>query len=119
MDKKEKKNKKSIIAQFINLGNRHYKDDEVEMLFDLVRNRAFYDGKSIKRERSYTSSCSDGKYTRDSETTYTIKGNDNGVHIREDYFYQDDDGQSGRSEHEYHEGKEILALFNKYFRNND
>ena len=108
MDSKEKKEKKSIIGSMIDLANGRYKDDEIDTLFDIVSNPDDYVGKSKTYRSSYTDWCSDGKYTRDKEYTYTIASNDNRLSIVEHYEYQDDDGQSGSYDTEYTTGREIL-----------
>ena len=115
MDKKDKRAKKSFISEFIDLGNGRYKDEEVDTLYDLAKNREKYDGQSRTLKGSYTSWSSDGKYTRDSETTYTLRGKEDRVRIEENYSYQDDDGQSGSFNRVYSTAREILPLLSKLF----
>ena len=115
MDKKEKKSKKGVISAFIDLGSGRYKDEEVETLFDLVNNRKKYDGTSRTYTGSHTGWSSDGKYTRDSETTYIFRGKEHGVSVEENYSYHDDDGQSGSYNRVYSTAREVLPLLKKLF----
>ena len=116
MDRKEKKAKKSFISTAINLANGRFKDEEVDSLYDLVENRNKYDGTSKTYRHSFDSWCSDGKYTRNEETTYTFRGDDDGVRIEEHYHYHDDDGQSGSDDRVYSTGRDILSVLGKVFR---
>lgn len=116
MDRKEKQAKKSFISEAIDLANGRFKDEEVDSLYDLVENRSKYDGTARTYKHSFDSWCSDGKYTRDEETTYTFRGDDSGVRIEEHYQYHDDDGQSGSSDRVYNTGRDILNVLGKVFR---
>lgn len=115
MDRKEKQSKKGVISAFLDLGNGRYKDDEVSTLYDLVENRKEYDGQTRTYTSSYTDWSFDGKYTRDSETTYVLRGNDDSVSVEETYSYQDDDGQSGGYNRVYNTAREVLPLLKKLF----
>ena len=66
MNKKEKKN---MISEHIDLANGRYKDDEVDTLYDLTTNQQKYSGQSKSVKNKFTSWSSDGKYTREEETT--------------------------------------------------
>lgn len=116
MDRKQKNQMKSIISEFIDLGNGRYKDDEVDQLHDLVNNIDDYADTSRTYKNSFTDWSSDGKYRRDEETTYTLRNNNDRITIEEDYRYQDDDGQSGGFQRTYETGREILNLFGKIFK---
>ena len=116
MDRKEKQAKKSFISSAIDLANGRFKDNEIDTLYDLVENSSKYDGKSKTYKHSFDSWCSDGKYTRNEETTYTVRGDDRGVRIEESYQYHDDDGQTGGSDRVYSTGREILSILSKLFR---
>ncbi|MBR5677405.1 MAG: hypothetical protein IKX20_04630 [Paludibacteraceae bacterium] len=115
MDRKEKKEKRSFIGSIINLANGKFKDDEIDTLYDLAKNCSDYNGKSKTYKSSFDSWCSDGKYTRDEETTYTFRSDDRGVRIEEHYQYHDDDGQSGSSNIEHDTARGILNLLSKIF----
>lgn len=113
MDRQEKQSKKNIIGEFIDLANGRFKDEEVDTLYDIVKNRSEYDGMAKTYKDSYSSWCSDGKFTRDEETTYTFFSDDNGVRIEEQYMYHDDDGQSGSSKIFHCTARAILNVFRK------
>ena len=117
VDRKVKNAKKNIISEQINLGNGRYRDSEVNALHDIVVNRSEYIGKSKTVKNSYTGWSSDGKYTRQEETIYSIKGDDSSLYIEEKYNYHDDDGQSDGFEQNYSTGREILNLLEKFFNN--
>lgn len=110
MDKREKQKKRSIIAGALDLAGAHLKDAEVETLFDIVSHPDAYDGKRKTVKNSFTSWCSDGKYTREEETTYTLFSDDDGVRIEEEYGYHDDDGQSGESKRTHTSARGILGI---------
>lgn len=112
MDKKEKQKKRSIIAEVLDLAGARLKDSEVDALFDIVSNPEAYDGKSRTIKNKFTSWCSDGKYTREEETVYTLFSNSDRVHIKKDYSYHDDDGQSGGNTLIVTTAREILGLLN-------
>ena len=112
MDKKEKK---CIISESIDLSNGRFKDSEVDRLYDLATNSDEYVGKSKTRKRSFTSWSSEGKYTRDEETTYTIKGDNGRITIDEDYSYHDDAGQSGSYSISHSTAREIISLLGDIF----
>ena len=113
MDRKEKKEKKNYISKSIDLANGRYKDEEVNFLYKLAKNRSEYDGKAKTHKHSFTDWSSDGKYTRNEETTYTIRGDEKGVRIEEHYQYHDDDGQSGSCDRIFNTGREILNIIGK------
>jgi len=115
MDRKEKNEKKRAISKKIDLGSGRYKDDEVDTLHELATNHEKYNGKTKSIKNKFTDWSSDGKYTREEETTYTIKGDDEGVRIEKKYQYHDDDGQSGESETTYDKGRDIINLFKSLF----
>ena len=115
MDRKEKKQMKERISDYLDLGNGRYKDDEVETLLDLTENREEYDGRSKTHRHSFTGWSSDGKYTRDEETTYTIRSDNDRVRIDEHYEYHDDDGQHGEYDRTYESGRDILNILREIF----
>lgn len=115
MDKKEKNEKKRIISEHIDLGNGRYKDDEVNILHELATNREKYNGHTKTIKDKYVGWSSDGKYTREKETTYTFIGDDEGVRIEEKYQSHDDDGQRDASDRVHNNGREILNLYKSHF----
>ncbi|MCR4607815.1 MAG: hypothetical protein K5771_08835 [Oscillospiraceae bacterium] len=116
MDRKEKKEKKSFISQFIDLGTKWYNDEEIEDLFDLVSNKDDYDGQSREKRDTYTDWSSDGKYTRHSESLYKINNDEDKIRIDVESSYKDDDGQTGESKYSLRDGKEIVDIFRKVFK---
>lgn len=115
MDRKEKNEKKEIISDYIDLGNGRYKDYEVDTLHELATNREKYNGQSKTLKNKLNGWSSDGKYSREEETTYTFKGDDEGVRIEEKYQYLDDDGQSDTIDKVHNKGRDVLKLFNSFF----
>ncbi len=115
MDKKEKQRKRGIIAQALDLAGAHLKDNEVDTLFDIVSDPESYDGKSRTVKKKSTSWCSDGKYTREEETTYTLFSDGDGVRIEKDYRYHDDDGQSDGDISTLTTARGILGILNDIF----
>ncbi|MCR5836952.1 MAG: hypothetical protein K6G88_10645 [Lachnospiraceae bacterium] len=110
-----KKEKKKVISERIDLANGRFKDSEVDLLYDMVTNTDDYNGKSKTIKNSFTSFCSDGKYTRNEETNYNIFADSESVKIREEYSYNDDDGQTGSFEKEHTTGRDIVNVMNKIF----
>ena len=110
MNRKEKNLLKLLIGQFIDLANGKFTDDEINSLYDAVKNKDAYNGRSYTKKRSFTDRSLDGKYTRNEETTYTFRSNENRIYIDEDYQYHDDDGQSGSSHVTHDTARDILRL---------
>ena len=81
MNRKEKSEKKRIISEYIDLGNGRYKDSEVDSLHELATEPDKYNGKSKTIRNKFDGVSSDGKYTREEETTYTLRGDKEGVRI--------------------------------------
>jgi len=113
MDKKEKQAKKSVISKAIDLANGRYKDEEIDTLYDLVKNSSEYNGKSKTHKNSFKGFSSEGRYTGTEETTYTIRADDNKVKIEERYQYNDSDGDSRSYDKEHTKGRDILSLLHK------
>lgn len=114
MDRKEKNEKKSVISEHIDLGNGRYKDDEIDTLYKFSTNREKYNGQTKTIKHKFDSWSSDGKYTREEETTYTFKADDEGIRIEEKYQYHDDDGQRGSTDRVHNTGRDILNLFKSF-----
>ena len=115
MDRKAKQEKKRIIGQAVDLANGRFKDDEVDTLLGIVENPDKYDGLSKTYKYSSTGWYSEGKYTRDETTTYTVHNDETGISIDEHYEFQDDDGYSGGHDKTYNTGREILNIFKSIF----
>lgn len=110
MDRKTKKELKEEIGKYIELGNGRFKDEEIETLHDLVSNREEYDGKTKTIKNDFIDRSSDGKYYREEETTFTIKGEEESIYIEENYQYHDDDGQRGGYNKNHNTARDILRL---------
>ena len=115
MDRKEKQRKRGLIAGALDLAGAHLKDSEVDTLFSIVSDPDTYNGKSKTIKNRFTSWCSDGKYTREEETTYTLFSGDDGVRIEEKYGYHDDDGQSGECKRIHSSARGILGILADFF----
>ncbi|MCD8367156.1 MAG: hypothetical protein LUC48_03925 [Clostridiales bacterium] len=112
---KGKKEKKDFIRGKIDLGNGRFKDYEVDKLMDMVSNPNKYEGKEKTVRDSGRGISSDGRYWWQEESTYTIKNDDTGMRIEEDYSYKDDDGDRREAHRVYKTGREILNLIDKFF----
>ena len=115
MNNKEKREKKREISKYIDLANGHFKDNEIELLHNLVKNKDDYNGKSKEYKHTFDGWCSDGKYTRDEQTTYTFHSDQSSIYIEKDYRYWDDDGQSGGDSSVLKTAREIINGFKKIF----
>lgn len=113
------KEKRQIIGEHIDLGGGRFKEDELDVLLDIVTNFRKYKGRSNTRTESYTDWCSEGKYSRTTRTTFSFDRDDKGIFISEEYSYQDDDGDSGNGRYEYRKAREILNNLSKTVKNND
>lgn len=83
------------------------------MLYNLVENSDEYVGASKTYKKRHDGWCSDGKYTREEETSFTLCEGEDGMYIEEVWKYHDDDGQSGGDTWVYNTGRAILNLLNK------
>jgi hypothetical protein len=115
MDRKAKIEKKTVIGKSIDLGNGRYKDNEIDQLYDFTTNKEVHNGRSKTVKNEFTSFSSDGKYSRKEQTTYTMKNDDKGFRIEENYSYKDDDGQSGNYDSEHINARDILNIFKAIF----
>lgn len=116
MDRKEKQAKKATIGEFIDLANGRFKDAEVDRLYDIVTRRDEFDGASRTYHSSHDDWCSDGRYTRYTDETYTLVSDENGVRVEYDSQHWDDDGSGSGSHHEtYDTGRSILNALGKLF----
>lgn len=116
MDKNQKSEKKRIISEKIDLGNGRYKDEEIDKLFDLTNKPEICSLLNKTITNSYTGFSSDGKYTRNEETTYECNQDDRGIQLVKKYQYSDDDGQTGKSETQTNNGREILNILKSVFK---
>lgn len=118
MNRKEKDRKKEIIRKNIDLANGRFKDDEIDVLVDIVTNFNNYIGQKKIIKSSHSGISSEGKYIRNEETTYTIKKTDSNIGIEENYHYYDDDGQTGNYTKLHKTGRDIINIYEKFFNTN-
>ena len=117
MNRNEKSRKRSEIGAKMDLGNSRFKDEEVERLYDFLKNADTYNGKKRTFKSRSDGICSDGKYTRFTETTYTVLNSEDKLAI--DYFdsYHDDDGQAGSTHKLITSARRILELIWMFTQN--
>ena len=119
MDRKEKNVRKAKLSEYVNLGNGHFKDHEIEELESLVENRNVLDGTTRTYRSSYKTFDSEDTYRVEEEDTYTFHGGDGGIHIKRDFRRHWDDGQDDVS-HEVHDtARGILSLASRLFKKKD
>ena len=95
MDRHEKKRLRDHIGEYLDVSNTRLTDYEASLLVDFIDTYdERYKGQSQTRTTSHDSWSSDGRFTRKETFTDTFPDE---VGIRQDYEYQDDDGQSGSS----------------------
>lgn len=109
MNRNKKRTLRNHIGMFLDISSTRMADDEANFLECFINNYAKeYKGKSTTLQHSYTDWGSEGKYTRTETTTYTFTDEPG---IREDYSYQDDDGQSDSWSTIITDGRTILNFF--------
>ena len=109
MDRNEKKKRRELIGEYLDVSNARLTDDEAGfLLHDFIEDYDKYRGQSEARQSSHDGWSSDGKYTRSEELTHTFTDD---IGIREDYQYRDDDGQTGASSREIRDARGILNWF--------
>ena len=113
MTKDEKAQKKSIIGEQIELGNGRFKDDEVNILYELVKNITNLNGKREERQSHTDSFSSEGKFHRDETWIYTLLQEAGKIFIKEEHSYKDDDGQAGDYIEEHTTARDILNVLKK------
>ena len=112
-----RKEKRQIIGESIDLGNGRFKEHELDTLLDIATNFGSYSGQRNTERKSFTDWCSDGKYSRTTETTYSFDRDDSGIFISEDYSYKDNDGDSGSGRIEHRTARDILSNLSSIFGN--
>ena len=108
MDRKEKKERKAKLSEYVNFGNGRFTDDEIEKLESLVENRDELDGKTKTHYDSYKSFDSEGTYHVEEEDTYTFHGDGDGIHIERDFKAHWSDGQIDVLHEDYDTARDIL-----------
>ena len=102
------------ISKKIDLSSTRLTDKDASKLADFTDNIGKYAGKSKTINHSFTGWCSDGKYTRNESTKYTVKNGKKGISIIENYSYRDDDGQTGGNTIVHTTGRAILKLLDMF-----
>ena len=109
VDRNEKKRTRDKIGEHLDVSGTRLTDHEAGFLSDLIDNYdETYRGKSETRRSSHPGWSSDGKFVRTEEFTDTFTDD---IGIRQDYSYQDDDGQSGQSSTEIRDARGVLNWF--------
>ncbi|MFF0397413.1 hypothetical protein ACFYSJ_16885 [Streptomyces sp. NPDC005248] len=109
MDLREKKRLRDYIGEYLDVSSTRLTDDEATFLSDFLDEYdETYKGRTQTCTRSRDCWSSDGKYIR--RETFTDTFTDD-VGIRQDYEYQDDDGQSGTSTNVITDARGILNWF--------
>ncbi|MFE9442934.1 hypothetical protein ACFYO2_28975 [Streptomyces sp. NPDC006602] len=109
MDRHEKQRLRDYIGERLDVSGTRLTDDEATFLSDFLdAYDETYKGRTETRTTSRDCWSSDGKYTR--RETFTDTFTDD-VGIRQDYEYQDDDGQSGSSTNVITDARGILNWF--------
>lgn len=108
MDREEKLRLREHIGEHLDVSGARLKDEEAVFLGEFIDNYDSYRGQSETRTSSFDGWSSDGKYTRREEYTDTFTDE---IGIRQDYSYQDDDGQTGSSSTEIREARGVLNWF--------
>jgi hypothetical protein len=106
MDRDEKKRLREHIGEYLDVSGARLTDDEAVILSQFIDEYDVkYRGRAKTRTTSRAAWSSDGKYTRQETFTETLTDE---VGIRNDYEYQDDDGQSGTSTSQVRDARGIL-----------
>ncbi|MFI9117465.1 hypothetical protein [Streptomyces venezuelae] len=109
MDRHEKKRLRDYIGTYLDVSSARLTDDQATFLSDFLDEyNETYRGRTFTRTRSRTGWSSDGKYTRSETLTDTFTDD---VGIRQDYEFQDDDGQNGSSTNVITDARGILNWF--------
>ena len=117
MNRRQKNEMKKYISSAIDLDGRRYTDDEVARLYDLVQNRDKYNGmsKTYKEKPLTDKEPYGGWYTREEETTYTIRNDERGVRINERQKASIDGCPERGHDWDYSKGRDILKCLGKIF----
>jgi hypothetical protein len=116
VDRLEKRTKKTFIGKAIDLAGGHFKDDEINVLYDLVKFRVQLSGLSKTYECDENGRTPDGKEVHITSSTYIFVGKENLAFVREQLHYIDRDGQEGGWSRDYRTAREILGVIEKIFR---
>lgn len=109
MDRHEKKQLRDYIGEHLDVSGTRLTDHEARFLGNFLdQYDETYKGRTKTRSRRRPGWSSDGKYIRNETFTDTFT---DGVGIRQDYKYQDDDGDSGESTNVITDARGILNWF--------
>lgn len=109
VDRHEKKRLHDYIGEHLDVSSTRMTDDDATFLSDFLNEYdETYKGRTETRTTSRDGWSSDGKYIRRETFTNTFTED---VGIRQDYEYQDDDGQSGSSTNVITDARGILNWF--------
>lgn len=116
MDRKEKTARKAKLSEYVNLGNGRFKDDEIEELEYLVKNRSNLNGTTKTYRSSYKTFDSEDTYRVEENDTYTFHSGEEGIKIERDFARHWDDGQNDTSHEVYDTARDILNIASKLFK---
>lgn len=115
MDRRRKEELRKYIDQSIDLAGVRLKDTEAEYLASICSRGDELNGLTREKSRRHVGWCSDGKYTRDECSVYTIVFDARGFRIEEHYECHDDDGYSDLSDVSHTGARDIMRLLNGVF----
>ena len=116
MDRLEKRTKKALIGKVIDLAGGHFKDDEINILYDLAKFREQLSGLSKTYDGNESGRSLEGKGIQIVSTTYIILGDENRAFVREHIVYIDNDGNNRGWNRDYKTAREILSVIGKIYR---
>ena len=116
MDKRVKNAMREAVGQQIDLNGVRLKENELNILGNLVSHFSEYAGQEKVKKYTSTGISSDGKYERTVENIYTVCKRGGQIGINYLNRFKDDDGMRGESERFITNGREILSILKNVFR---
>ena len=116
MDRKEKKERKDKLKEFMDLKRSRFTDYEVEKLESIVNDRDKLNGMSETRYKSYKTYDSEDTYRVNEKSIYTFQNDDSGIRIVEDFEKRYDDGQTETRHITHDTARDILNLLSDIFK---
>lgn len=113
MDNKTKRKLREKISKRIDLSNTRLKDSEYETLNSLIDNVDQYKGKTKTYKKNYREKDYRGNYDVEKTWNYTLESDDDGIRVREDYDYRNDDGDSHSSTTIHNSARQLLNVLRK------
>ncbi|MCW6666531.1 hypothetical protein NHG34_03110 [Aerococcaceae bacterium NML190938] len=104
----DKKARLSKLSEFVDLGNSRLKEQEIEILEWLVKNKEALDGTTKTYSNSTKTFDSDGTYRVNYKDTYTFRSSKFGIFIEHESESRYDDGTVNNSIKTYSTAREIF-----------